>query len=91
MHGGHCVTLVLLDSCSGLRGLDFSGGGIGSEGEDGGHDALNLSLVIEVEQPVAEADVLPHEALGSLLLPTADDGGDAVADAHDGAVHFVAE
>ena len=47
--------------------------------------------IAQVEQPVAEAEVAPHDSLARLFRPAADDGGNAVADAHDGAVHFIAE
>ena len=67
------------------------GGGVGGGGEDGGDEALDFVFVVEVEEPVGEADVAPHDSFAGLFGEAADDGGDGVADAHDGGVHFEAE
>ena len=46
---------------------------------------------IKIKEPIAKANVAPHDAFASLLLPAADNGWDSVADAHDGTVHFMTE
>ncbi len=88
---GHYAFHAVVCDGFGLEGFGFGGGGVVDDGEDGGGEAFFGFVEVVVKEPVAEADVLPHVAFGGLLFVTADDGGDAVADAHDGAVLLVAE
>src|SRR5262245_49628918 len=77
---GHGFLLALLHEASGVGDFRFGGGGILCHGQDGGNDTLNLVFLVEVEKPVAEADVAPHDALAGLLGGAADNGRDVVAD-----------
>ena len=90
-HDRHGFGESLHDHIAGFGGLGFGGGRVLGHGEHGRCDSRDLGVVIEVKQPFAKPDVLPHEAFAGLLCPAADDGGDAVADAHDGAVHLMAK
>ena len=81
-----------------LGGLGAGVGGLGAgsrrvlgHGQHRGGQAGYFGLLVEVEQPVVQPEVAPHQALGCLGFPAADDGGDAIADGHDRAVHLVAE
>ena len=91
LHGLHCFALPSFNKRSRLGGLRAGGIEVFREGQHGFRKASAILVFVEVEQPIAEADVAPHEALRGLLGPAADNGRDAVADAQDWRVHLVAE
>ena len=53
--------LALGNEGPGPGGPGFSGGGVLRHRQHGGCDTFQLGGVVEIEEPVAETDVAPHE------------------------------
>lgn len=68
---------MALDEGAGFFGFGAGGGWVFGHRKDGGGDFLFVRLDVHIEEPVAEADGAPHVALGGLLGPAANDGGNA--------------